>query len=93
MNFNVTRERLGLLGLAFFYLITNPMDDENELIYIALCNNLIAYSNLLEDEELNENDIELANYIISRTNAILDKYELMLNGETPIKRPSWTTGQ
>lgn len=68
-------------------------NDDNELIYIALCNNLLAYNELLENNSLDNENLELAKYIIARTNTLLDKYEEILKGELPIKRPSWTTGQ
>lgn len=64
------------------------MDDENEIIYIALCNSINMYSSILENEDLEDKEKDIYKYIISRQLSILDKYEANINGN-PIKRPQW----
>lgn len=67
------------------------MDEEDiAVIYIALCNQLVLYNSFLEEKELSKEDLDITNYILSRTEGLLDKYEKQLGGELPIKRPSWT---
>lgn len=67
------------------------MDDEREILYIALSNSLMQYKNLLDNKDLEENERELIEYLISRHLELLDKYsESILNeNNKPINRPSW----
>lgn len=63
------------------------MEDEREIIYIALCNSVDDYMQLLEVAEKSE--IDMLKYIISRHWELIDKYAAELGKETTIKRPTW----
>lgn len=64
--------------------------DDDEVIYIALSNNIILYRQQLEQLEDAE-EIQMADYIISRSLELLDSYaeKIKLNDEQPIQRPQW----
>lgn len=64
------------------------MDDTQEIIYIALSNQINLYSTLLEDISLSKEEQEMIEYILSRSCEIYDKMTQELE-DTPIKRPSW----
>lgn len=66
------------------------MDDEREIIYIAIINSLNYYKELLESD-INTEDKDLINYLISRHIELLDKYEGEIDNDEPkpISRPSW----
>lgn len=67
------------------------MDDEKEIVYIALSNSIIHYNNLLEDvENLSQEEIKTAEYLLSRSIEVLDKYSKDIVDETqPMKKPVW----
>lgn len=67
------------------------MEDDKEIIYLALCNQIQAYQLFLEDSNnLSEEELGMANYIISRSLEIADKLALELNDEDKIiERPKW----
>ena len=69
------------------------MDDDREIIYLALGNSLIAYNDLLEaSKNMPAEDKELLLYIISRHEQLISKYEAEISSDdTPvtISRPSW----
>lgn len=63
------------------------MEDEREILYIALCNSVDDYMQLLEEAKTDEKD--MIKYIISRHWELIDKYAAELGKETTIKRPTW----
>lgn len=65
------------------------MDDEKEIIYIALSNSINMLKDSLEEDNLDKNDRELTQYLIDRHLSILDKYAEEITQEKPIKRPIW----
>lgn len=67
------------------------MEDDKEIIYLALCNQIQSYQLFLEDSNnLSEEELGMANYIISRSLEIADKLASELNDEDKIiERPKW----
>lgn len=69
------------------------MDDDREIIYLALGNSLIAYNDLLEaSKNMPAEDKELLLYIISRHEQLISKYEAEISSDdtsVTISRPSW----
>lgn len=66
--------------------------DDNEIIYIALSNNILGYSQLIEEGLDDQEALQLAKYIINRSIELLDTYEAKINRkdeETPIQKPKW----
>lgn len=65
------------------------MDDSREIIYLALCNQVETYSEVLEENLLQDKEQrELAEYIIMRSLQEIDKMAEELQNK-PISRPSW----
>ena len=68
------------------------MDDEREIIFIALSNSLNMYNSLLETK-LSSNERELIEYTINRHIELIDKYHNLINEgvieNKPIGRPKW----
>lgn len=65
------------------------MDDSREIIYIALCNQITLYTSFLEeDNKSTPKERELAQYLIMRSEELLDEMSEEIE-ETPISRPSW----
>ena len=52
------------------------MEDDKEIIYIALGIMIQEYSNILENEELDQENRGLIEYILTRASEILDKLSL-----------------
>lgn len=69
------------------------MDDEKEIIYFALINQIEHYKEVLEDTSnpLKGGERELAEYIFMRTLEIEERFaqEIYQESDQPIKRPSW----
>lgn len=68
------------------------MDDEKEILYIALSNSLLSFKELLEeDNNLNKKEKELIDYIINRHLELIDKYADDINKSESniISRPIW----
>lgn len=72
------------------------MDDDKEIIYIALINQIESYKEVLEDTEnsLNTEEKELAQYILMRTLELEKKfYQEIANNSSDedlkIQRPQW----
>lgn len=71
------------------------MDDKREIIYIALCNSLAGYYEILEacQNNAHEDELELLQYTIKRHEEIIDELsqELELEGKPnkTIERPNW----
>lgn len=72
------------------------MEDEVEIIYLALNNSYVLYNELLENSKDNMSNEEIMqmDYLISRHLELMDKYQKVLgereHSETNhIKRPSW----
>lgn len=65
------------------------MDDEKEIIYIALSNSINMLNSSLEEDNLDEMDRDLTQYLIERHLSLLDKYEKEIIKENPISRPQW----
>ena len=68
------------------------MDDEREIIFIALSNSLNMYNSLLETK-LSSKERELIEYTINRHIELIDKYHNLINEgvieNKPIGRPKW----
>ncbi len=64
------------------------MEDDKEIIYIALGIMIQEYSNILENEELDQENRGLIEYILTRASEILDKLSNGISEEV-IKRPQW----
>lgn len=64
---------------------------DKEIIYLAICNLLTLYSNLLETGELQGEDRELAEHIMQRAKSIEEKLREDLDPDKPhiIPRPEW----
>lgn len=70
------------------------MDDEKEIIFIALSNSYISYCELLETlkESSQEDEIPMVEYLIKKHEELLNKYENNIDKEEPgntISRPPW----
>lgn len=66
------------------------MDDQEEIIYLALSNQILLYSEVLEGNSLDEENKKMASHILQRSEALLLIYEDKLkNKDTTIKRPKW----
>lgn len=64
------------------------MEDDKEIIYIALGIMIQEYSNILENEGLDQENRGLIEYILTRASEILDKLSNDISEEV-IKRPQW----
>lgn len=64
---------------------------DKEIIYLAICNLLTLYSNLLETGELQGEDKNLAEHIMQRASVIESKLREELDPDKPhqISRPQW----
>lgn len=66
------------------------MQEDDEIIYLALCNQLQSYQLLLEEEkDISEENRMMTEYIISRTEELIDKYAQKIGNDTTIQRPQW----
>lgn len=66
------------------------MQDDDSIIYLALCNQLQSYKLLLEEEkDISEENRMMTEYIISRTEELIDKYAQKIGNDTTIQRPQW----
>lgn len=65
------------------------MDDEKEIIYIALCNSLRDYESFLEEEDIDAKERELTQYLIKRHLELIDKYADEIDKSKTIQRPQW----
>lgn len=66
------------------------MQEDDGIIYLALCNQMQAYSTLLEeDKELSEENRGMAEYILSRTSYLVEEYAKRIGTNETIQRPRW----
>lgn len=66
------------------------MQEDDEIIYLALGIQIQSYSLLLEEEkDLPEENRKMIEYIISRSEYLLEKYAQMIGTDTSIQRPKW----
>ena len=66
------------------------MQEDDEIIYLALCNQLQSYQLLLEEEkDITEENRLMAEYIISRTERLVEIYAQKIGSDTSIQRPQW----
>lgn len=66
------------------------MQEDDEIIYLALGNQLQSYQMLLEEEkDISEENRMMAEYIISRTLILIEKYAQKIGNDTNIQRPQW----
>lgn len=66
------------------------MQEDDEIIYLALCNQLQSYQLLLEEEkDITEENRLMAEYIISRTEQLIEIYAQKIGNDTFIQRPQW----
>lgn len=66
------------------------MQEDDEIIYLALCNQLQSYQLLLEEEkDITEENRLMAEYIISRTEQLIEIYDQKIGSDTFIQRPQW----
>lgn len=65
--------------------------DDNELIYIALSNNILSYNQLIEGGIEDPEELQLAEYIIYRSLQLIDTYGAKINQaiDAPIQKPKW----
>lgn len=54
------------------------MEEYIDVIYLALCNQILSYSAILEEEEVGEEELPLIEYIISRSEELRAKLEPIL---------------
>lgn len=65
------------------------MEDQEVIIYLALSNQVLLYAELLEGE-LDEENKNMALYILDRTEKLLLQYENKVKDiETTIPKPQW----
>ena len=66
------------------------MQEDDDIIYLALCNQLQSYQLLLEEEkDLSEENRMMAEYIISRTLHLIEIYAQKIGSVTSIQKPKW----
>ena len=66
------------------------MQEDDEIIYLALCNQLQSYQLLLEEEkDITEENRLMVEYIISRTEQLIEIYAQKIGSDTFIQRPQW----
>lgn len=66
------------------------MQEDDDIIYLALCNQLQSYQLLLEEEkDLSEENRMMAEYIISRTLHLIEIYVQKIESDTSIQKPKW----
>ena len=65
------------------------MEENREIIYLAICNQIQLYHIALEEEDLDEENRGMMEYILSESLKIEESLRLELQKEGPIKRPSW----
>lgn len=65
------------------------MEENREIIYLAICNQIQLYHIALEEEDLDEENRGMMEYILSESLKIEESLRLELQKECPIKRPSW----
>lgn len=58
------------------------MEEYIDVIYLALCNQILSYSALLEEEEVGEEELPLIEYIISRSEELRAKLEPLLENNS-----------
>ena len=68
------------------------MDDSREIIYLALSNLVILYTESLRLNKLNQEEKEMTQYIIERSEQLMKGLEDEIIKETnqPIQKPKWT---
>ena len=72
-----------------FFII---MGDSREIIYLALSNQVLLYSDILRRKKITQDERGMAEYIIKRSEEIMDDYSEQIRDEIlkPIPKPSWT---
>lgn len=66
------------------------MQEDDEIIYLALGIQIQSYSLLLEEEkDLPEENRKMIEYIISRSEHLLEEYAQRIGTDTSIQRPKW----
>lgn len=67
--------------------------EELEIIYIALYNQILLYSNILENEDMDVESRRLTEYLLNQTKAVEEKYRNLLDPQNIephiIDRPKW----
>lgn len=58
------------------------MEEYIDVIYLALCNQILSYSAILEEEEVGEEELPLIEYIISRSEELRAKLEPLLENNS-----------
>ena len=73
-----------------FFLLS--MDDSREIIYFALSNLVISYTEALRLNKMNQDEKEMTQYIIERSEQLMKGLEDEIIKETnqPIQKPKWT---
>lgn len=68
------------------------MDDSREIIYFALSNLVISYTEALRLNKMNQDEKEMTQYIIERSEQLMKGLEDEIIKETsqPIQKPKWT---
>ena len=68
------------------------MEENREIIYLAICNQIQLYHIALEEGDLDEENRGMMEYILSESLKIEESLRLELQKECPIKRPNWNNG-
>ena len=81
------------MGYGQLYpIILLSMDDSREIIYFALSNLVISYTEALRLNKMNQDEKEMTQYIIERSEQLMKGLEDEIIKETnqPIQKPKWT---
>lgn len=64
------------------------MDEFRDIIYLAICNQIQIYNYILENQEMDEENTQMAKYILEKSLKLEDKLRKDFEGR-PIERPKW----
>ena len=62
---------------------------KEEIIYLAICNQIQLYPQLLEEEDLDQENRGMAEYILNESLKVEKELGDKLQREKPIERPKW----
>ena len=66
------------------------MQEDDDIIYLAWCNQSQSYQLVLEEEkDLSEENRIMAEYIISRILHLIEIYDQKIGSDTSIQKPKW----
>lgn len=70
------------------FLLFLVMDEFRDIIYLAICNQIQIYNYILENQEMDEENTQMAKYILEKSLELEDKLRKDFEGK-PIERPKW----